>query len=115
METDLKKLPKVKRLGLTFTGDDGANKIGVSVTDGGESVTLTGSITANVILANGQTITVAGSKESNKAWIVLPDDAYEVEGAITVAISEVNNGEKTTLAACVGTVRRSMTNVEGGV
>lgn len=102
-------------MGLTFTGDDEANLIGVSVTDGGTAVSLTGDISANVICADGQTIAVEGEKDSNKAWIVLPDDAYATEGEITVAISEVNDDEKTTLAVCIGTVRKAMTNVEWGV
>lgn len=103
----------MRKLSLTFTGDDGANLIGVTVTDGGNAVSLTGDITANVIRADGETITVAGTKDSNRAWIILPDDAYEVEGGITVAISETVNSAKTTLAVCIGTVRKAMTDVGG--
>ena len=110
MDSDLKKLPAVKRLGNVFSADSGANLIGVRVFDDGEEVTLNGTVSANVIRADGETITVSGSKNGNTAYVVLPQDAYEVKGLLKVVIKITNGSTVTGLGAVEGYVYQTMTS-----
>ena len=97
-ETDLRKMPFVRKMsGRLFKNDDDANKIGVKVFDGGEEITLTGTISASVIRQDGETITVSGSKSGNTAWVILPDDAYEVVGKLEIFLKVTNGSEVATL------------------
>ena len=113
MLADLRKPPDVTRLsGQTFSGDSQANLIGVTVTNGGESVELTGNIVGYIIKPDGGMITVSGSKSGNRAWIVLPEEAYLSYGEITVSICEETTNTKTTLAVCVGTVYKATIPIE---
>ena len=76
----------------------------------GEAVTLTGSVSASMILANGDGLTLAGSLSDGAASLTLPQAAYEVPGRFSLAIYSVQTGEttaetvKTCIYACVGTV-----------
>lgn len=98
IEADLKRLQIVKRLsGVVFHADSGANKIGVKVYENGEAVTLTGDVSANIIRADGETLTVSGSKSGNQAWVVLPESAYTVKGTLGVFIRLTDGTTVTTL------------------
>lgn len=109
ISTDLEQLPSVKTVnGRVFTQDSKANKVGVKVNRNGEPVDLTGSVVANIILPDGSTITESGETDGNKAWIVLPDDAYRKVGQISVFLKLVNGTEVTTLGAVDAYVYKSM-------
>lgn len=98
LETDLKNLPEVKHLGgQVFSQDSNANKIGVEVFYNGEPITLTGSIKANVIRADGTTLEVTGEKSGNRAWVILPAEAYAVVGHIGIYIKRISGSEISTL------------------
>lgn len=100
IRTDLKRMPEVKTLnGRHFSQDEDANKIGVEVTDGGSPVTLEGTVTANIVRADGTTVTVSGSKSQNKAWVVLPASAYSVVGKVGIFLKLTNGTQVTTLGA----------------
>lgn len=101
IETDLMKLPTVMRLmGRAFSSDDGGNKVGVIVKDGGEPITLSGTVKGYIIKPDGTMINdVSGSKSGNRAWIVLPSSAYALQGQITVTIKLINGTEVSTLGA----------------
>ena len=87
--------------GSTYTNDANSNLIGVKVYKDGSPVSLTGSISAYAIRPDGATATITGSKEDNKAWIILPAACFAAgSGILTVAIRHIKNDEKTTLAAC---------------
>ena len=106
--TDLKNLPEVKHLGgQVFSQDSGANKIGVEVTDNGEPVTLTGSIRANVIRADGTTLEITGEKSGNRAWVILPAEAYAVPGHIGIFIKRISGEEISTLGGVESYVYRT--------
>lgn len=106
METDLKKMPCVQQLpGRFFSQDEDANKIGVILTDGGEAVEISGSVVASVVRGNGTTLTVSGDSDSNRAWVVLPDDAYAVIGKIGIFIKLETATEVTTIGAVECQVR----------
>lgn len=116
-DQDLKKPVSVRIMaGTHFTKDNLGSLIGVRVYDGGEPATLTGGVEAYCILADGQTITVSGTKSENRAWIVLPQSALDVPGPIQICIKNVDedadeNEIITTLLACVGTVLRTQIGV----
>lgn len=101
IESDLKKLPTVMRLrGRFFSENTNANKVGVIVTDNGESVNLTGNVRGYIIKPDGTMINdIIGSRSGNRAWIVLPSSAYSQQGQITVTIKLINGTEVTTLGA----------------
>ena len=91
-----------------FSQDDEANLIGVEVTDDGSPVTLSGTVSANVILQDGTTIQIDGECEDNKAWVVLTDEAYEVVGKIEVFIKLEDDGQVSTLCGVEAYVYKSM-------
>lgn len=109
-DQDLKNPVPVRVLtGSAFSLDNLGNLIGVKVTDGGEIITLAGSVTGYCMLADGQTVTVAGTRSGNMASIVLPQTAYTVPGPIRISIKLTEGSAITTLLACVGTVVRTQT------
>ena len=107
---DLQKTVEVQNLckGNLFTQDAGANKINVSVYDGGEPVTLSGTVSAKVILPNGDTVTVTGGTISgNVVSITLSSNVYTLPGSISVFIKVTSSGVVTTIAAFTANVYRS--------
>lgn len=100
-EQDLKNLVSVHHIsGNMFSQDNKANKIGVRVFKDGEPVTLSGTISANVILPDNSTLLVeSGSISGNEASIVLPEDAYENPGMISIFIKLSSGSSVTTICA----------------
>lgn len=106
-ETDLSVLPNIINLkGVEFRADSGANLIGVNVKKDGADYTLSGTVTGYIILPDGLTITVTGTIDGNKAYIILPDDAYTIPGGIRATIKLTDGNEVTTLVSCDGIVVR---------
>ena len=111
-DQDLKKPVSVRIMaGMQFSEDNQGSLIGVRVYDDGADATLTGGATGYCILADGQTITVDGTREGNMAYILLPQSALLVPGPIQITIKLVDDGVITTLLACVGTVIRTKIGV----
>ena len=112
LDQDLKKPVRIQYLaGNLFSQDNMGNLIGVNVTDDGAPATLGGSVSANVIRADGATVTVdSGVLSGNQASVTLPQAAYAVPGVITVVIKITDETAVTTLAAVVTTVYRSSTD-----
>ena len=108
---DLRNAVQVRTIcGNVFSLDNNGNKIGVRVTNNGEPVTLSGTIAANVIRADGATVAVAGDKNGNEAWVVLPQACYAVPGMITIIIKNTVESDVTTLCAVMGNVYQSSTD-----
>lgn len=108
LKCDLQQLVQVEKLtGNIFTADNQANRIGVIVTDGGESVSLSESVTGYVIRQDDATVVVTGGVTGgNRAYIDLPTSAYVVPGLISIVIKVGT----TTVGACCGNVTRSTTD-----
>ena len=105
LKSDLRKLVEVNHsAGNLFYQDSGANLIGVEVTENGSEVTLSGSVTGSIITESGETLTVHGNKQGNKAWIVLPSDAYAEQGQISIFIKLNDGNVVTTIVALEGKV-----------
>lgn len=97
METSLDQFSKVRIVqGRAFNADSGANKFGVKVR--GVS-SLTGTVSASIVKPDGTTITQSGSKDGNRAYVVLPESAYSMKGKIIIAIKLTNGTEVATLGA----------------
>lgn len=111
LKTDITKLCSVVTLdGVVFSQDDMANLVGVEVYEGEDPVTLSGTVVGYIIRDDGATVSVNGQTDGNKAWIVLPESAYAVVGAIKIALRLTDGSEKTTLGVCVGSVQRTSTD-----
>ena len=111
-EQDLMKTVPVKDLGNIYYQDSVANLIGVKVTKNGTDFSLSGNVNGYCIIADGSTIPVIGTRSGNKASIVLPANAYSINGPIAITIKLTDGSAVTTLCACVGTVTRSRTDVQ---
>ena len=96
--------------GNLFSQDNAANTINVDVFNDGEPETLGGSISANVIRADGATVAVTGALSGNRAYVILPQACYAVPGTITVIIKNTESGNVTTIAAFVANVYQSSTD-----
>ena len=95
--------------GTIFSLDNGGNTISVVVTDNGAPAELSGSVSANVIRADGGTVAVNGTLDGNKAEVTLPQAAYAIPGAAAIIIKLTSDTTVTTLAAIVVNVYRSST------
>lgn len=102
---DLKKTVSVfYPRGEIVNNDVLGNLIGVEVYDDDEPVTLSGSVTGYCVIATGASIPVAGTRSGNKAYIVLPQEAYQVPGPINIVIKLTEGSAVTTLAVVCTTV-----------
>lgn len=110
-EQDLKRAVKVRYIdGNVFSQDSNGNLVGVRVFDGGTPATLSGSVSASVVRADGSTVAVAGSLSGNSCYVVLPQAAYAFPGVLSIVIKLTSGGSTTTLCAVVSNVYQSATD-----
>lgn len=96
--------------GVLFSQDNQANQINVAVYDGGEPATISGTVTANIIRADGGTVTATGGSISgNVASIAMPSAAYAVPGVASIIVKLSTDGVVTTIAAVVANIYESST------
>jgi hypothetical protein len=108
---DLQQAVKVQYIdGNVFSADNQGNVVGVNVFDGGEPATLGGTVSANVIRADGATVAVTGTLSGNKCSVILPQSAYAVPGVISIVIKLTSGSDITTVCAVVGNVYMSTTD-----
>ncbi|MBO7133885.1 MAG: hypothetical protein J6W06_06995, partial [Bacteroidales bacterium] len=108
---DTQQAVKVRYIdGNVFSMDNNGNKIGVNMFTDGVASDVSGTISANVIRADGVTVAVTGSSSNNQAWVVLPQSAYVVPGVVSIIIKATSGSDVTTLCAVVGNVYRSSTD-----
>ena len=71
-EQDLQKPVKVRYIdGNLFSHNGNGNRIGVIVTNNGDPVTLTGTVSGYAVLADGTTVPCTGSISGNKASVLV--------------------------------------------
>ena len=108
---DLMNPVKVQYLaGNLFSMDNAGNLIGVTITKDGVAYSGGGSVSANVIRADGGTVAVSGALSGNVATVVLPAAAYFVPGVTSIVVKLTVNSEITTVAAVVVNVYESSTD-----
>ena len=102
VNSDTMSLPEVKAFDLIFSMDDMANRVGVNVTKEGEPVELQGSVIGYIVKPDGSTITTAGQKQGNKAWVDLPAAAYTTPGLVSVFVKVTDENRTITLGGVEG-------------
>lgn len=108
---DLLEAVQVQYLdGNLFSQDNAGNLIGVLLTRDGVPYAGGGSVSANVIRADGTTVAVVGALSGNAATVVLPQAAYAVPGVVSIVVKLTVSGEVTTIAAVVANVYQSSTD-----
>lgn len=108
---DLLDAVKVQYLdGNLFSQDNAGNLIGVNLTRDGVDYSGGGSVSANVIRADGGTVAVVGALSGNVATVVLPQAAYAVPGVVSIVVKLTVSGQVTTIAAVVANVYQSSTD-----
>ena len=96
--------------GNIFSQDNLGNLIGVHVFDDGEPAVLSGTVSGNVIRADGGTVAVTGTLTGNDCYIILPEAAYAIPGPICIAIKFTGGGSVTTLCAIAANVYQTSTD-----
>lgn len=110
-DQDMNSLVNVRYLnGNIFSQDNAGNLIGVRLSRNGVPYSGGGTVSANVIRADGATVEVPGALSGNIATVVLPQAAYAVVGAVTIIIKLTENAEITTISASVAYVYQSSTD-----
>jgi lysophospholipase L1-like esterase len=96
--------------GNLFSADVQSNLVGVRVFDDGETATLSGTVSANIIRPDGGTVAATGTFSGNECSVVLPAAAYAYPGVATIVIKLTDSGVVTTLLAVVVTIYRTSTD-----
>ena len=90
----------------TFIRSEKQNLVGVKVTKEGAPYLLQGTVSALFMKPDGTSFEINqnGSVHANKASITLPNQCYDQDGRIQIAIILTNGTDKTTLGVCRGIV-----------
>lgn len=109
-EQDITKPIKMRHDdGMTFTGDNDSYTIGVALYNDGSPYSPSGSVSCNVIRADGVTVSFLGTIEGNKAVVTLPANCLSVPGPIGIYIKLTSGSSVTTVFAGVYTVQATST------
>lgn len=110
LNQDMMQAVKVRYLdGNLFSQDNAGNLIGVKLTRDGEDYSGGGTVSANVIRADGGTVAVTGALSGNAATVVLPQSAYAVPGVVSIVVKLTVSGAIITIAAVVANIYQSST------
>lgn len=112
LNCDLKRPVIVHQMnGNVFSHDDGGSLIGVNVFSNGAPVALSGTVVGYCIVPDGSTISVAGTRSGNQAYIILPESVLLLPGMVNIVIKLTDNNAVTTLAAVVASVYKTRTDI----
>lgn len=102
--------------GVAFTTEAEAHQFVVQCEQHGEDLTLTGTVSAKFIRADGNTIQLVGSIDDGAAVVTLVQDCYNVQGRFQLAIFNTVGDTKLCIYACVGTVQKTQSGslIDGG-
>lgn len=90
---------------LIGEGDSKGDRIGIHAFRNGEEVSLAGgSCVGYFTRPDGITLIIGGSVSGNSAYVDLPQAAYAVEGAFTLAVKITDAGVTNTVRMVVGVV-----------
>ena len=96
--------------GNVFSQDNQGNLLGAHIFNNGAPASLSGSVSASIIRADGKTVAASGVLSNNDVYVLLPESAYYVPGLISVVIKLTTGGVVTTLCAIVANVYQSTTD-----
>lgn len=102
--------------GVTFTTEAEAHQFVVRCEQKGQELTLSGTISAKFVRADGNTIQLVGAIVDGAAVVTLAQDCYNVHGRFQLAIFNTVGNTKLCIYACVGTVQNAQSGslVDGG-
>jgi len=84
-----------------------AHKFIITATRDGETVALTGTVTASFLRADGAEVVLTGEIEDGAATVTLAQSCYAVPGRFDLTIFVTADGVKTGVYACTGGVRNT--------
>jgi len=90
--------------GSLYENDDKGLRLRVRVFQNGAAITLSGSIVAHVVRANGTLATVGGSRSGNEAYVNIPKSCL-MPGLIQISMKNVDGSVSTTILAITGVVK----------
>ena len=111
LNCELTEPVKVQYLdGNLFSMDNAGNTAHVYVYYNGQPQEIVGSVSADVIRADGSTVAVTGAMSGNRAYVIFPQAVYAVPGVLSVVIKATEGTTTTTIAAFVANVYQSSTD-----
>lgn len=98
--------------GVTFNRENKGHKFVISCMRGGALETVTGTVVGYFMRANNTTCRIAGEgfagvDSDGRAWVVLPQDCYNVAGRFKLSVYVSHDGASECIYSCIGTVERS--------
>ena len=112
LSCDIQQPVKVRYLdGYFFRKDSAGHRINVDVFDNGVPVSVGGSVSAEVVRSDGETVPVTGAVSENRAYVILPQAAYAVVGAVQITIKVTEGTTIVTIACFVAYVHESDTDI----
>ena len=112
LSCDIQQPVKVRYLdGYFFSKDSAGHRINVDVFDNGVPVSVGGSVSAEVVRSDGETVPVTGAVSENRAYVILPQAAYAIVGAVQITIKVTEGTTIVTIACFVAYVHESDTDI----
>lgn len=98
--------------GVTFNRENKGHKFVISCMRGGVLEPVSGTVTGYFMRSNNTTCRVEGTgftgvDADGRAWIILPQDCYNVAGRFKLSIYVSHSGVSECIYSCIGTVERS--------
>lgn len=104
-------LKRYERGVMLASADKAANKFGAEVYQDGKAASLTGYTVVGYYIRTGvDTITINGTVDGNKAYVVLPESCYYQDGAFTLSVKLRKSGYEQTLAIFDGIIAQTITD-----
>lgn len=91
--------------GAMFTQENEAHQFVITCTQNNVQLTLTGAITAKVVLANGNTVELVGTIDGGKAVVTLTQPCYNTAGRIQISIFNTVGSTKLCIYAAIAYVQ----------
>lgn len=91
--------------GAMFTQENEAHQFVITCTQNNAQLTLTGTITAKVVLANGNTVELVGTIDGGKAVVSLTQPCYNTAGRIQISIFNTVGSTKLCIYAAIAYVQ----------
>lgn len=95
---------------LAVTGDNNAHTWRVTVLDGGEDASVSGTVTGYFARPDGSTVPIVGALAGNVASVTLAQAVYAYNGAVIGVMRLTNDSGTITLAIIQFTVRNPLTD-----
>lgn len=108
---DIHKRPPIEYIGcMMYTGDAYADVLKITVLDGGNPASISGSVVCKVVRPDNVTTPAEGSISGNVVTVALPPAAYILPGNIRITVKIADNGVITSIYGAVATIATSETD-----